>query len=201
MLTAGQGLPPSEAALIYGQGAPSGIPAYDTPHLSPAVMGVPNRYGLSKMPGMPDTTTELMRRDAAGQGIVDPFAPLAADQRVPFTDALGFRFADRGQFAFNVPKFFPARDPIDKLLYEKAASVAPDMAADLSDFSALRGMDNMIEPLSSRYEMMREIAKDMTHTRDPYMVPRTGPSVMHPGRAAQPPEWYVKPGASRARRW
>jgi hypothetical protein len=75
------------------------------------------------------------------------------------------------------------------------------MSADLSDFSALRGMDNMIEPLSSRYEMMREIAKDMTHTRDPYMVPRTGPSVMHPGRAAQPPEWYVKPGASRARRW
>lgn len=196
------GTPVDTEALVYGLGVPSGVPAYDTPYLAPAVLGVANRYGLTKMPGAINTTAELMRRDAAAHGIADPRAPLSRADAAPATDALGFRFADRSQFAYNVPKFFPARDPIDKLLYEKAAEVAPDMAADIADFAALRGMDNMIEPLSARYEMMKEVAKDMPHVRDPYMVPRTGPSVMRPGEMAEPPEWYVPPGSgSRARRW
>ena len=149
------------------------------------------------MPGTLDTTAPMVRRDARAAGVANPYA-LTARERAPMTDSMGFRFVDRAQFDYGTPKFFPARDPLDKLLYEAAARTAPDMAADMADFAVLRDMD-MPEPLSARYEMMRDIAKDMTHARDAYMVPRTGPSVQHAGNA-QPPEWYVAPGG-HARGW
>ena len=184
------------------------VPDYDSfDPRSGSALGVPDCYGLYKMPGTARTTAELARRDAAVQRVGALFGATSsemgsADGRAPFTDALGFRYADRAQFRFDVPKFYPARDPLDKLIYERAAEVAPDTSADREDFAVLQGMDNMIEPLSARYELMRDIARDTPHTRDAYMIPRTGPSVQHPGRLAQAPSWFVPPGqGSAARTW
>ena len=184
-----------EDAMVYG----SARPHYDVAAAQHGQLGVANRYGLRKLPGTVRTTHELMRRDAEVQGIrldSNAYADANADAVLkPFQGALGFRFVDRPQFHFDTPKFFPARDPADKLLYEAAASVAPDIAADASDFAALRGFepDRMIEPLDARYEMMCEIERNATHERDPYMIPRTGPSVQHAGNA-RPPAWYIQPG-------
>jgi hypothetical protein len=181
----------AEAALYYGSAAPH----YNVPAAPAARQGAHNRWGVSKLPGTARTTHELMRRDAEAQG-VDLDAGLPPPLPLPLQGPLGFRFPDRAQWHYDTPKFFPARDPADKLLYEAAAAVAPDVAADVADFAALRGFDpdRMIEPLDARFEMMRLIEQDATHTRDPYMVPRTGPSVVHPGRNARPPAWYRSPG-------
>lgn len=116
------------------------------------------------------------------------------------SNSMGFRFRDRDA-GRDAParhashQFYPAQGSMDRILYEAAASIAPDVGADVADFAALRGFDpdRMIEPLDARFAMMCEIEKDATHTRDPYMVPRTGPSVLHAGNA-RPPSWYVRPG-------
>lgn len=183
----------AEAAFFYGSAAPR----YDVPSAPAAREGVRNRWGLSKLPGTARTTRELMRRDAEAQGVdLDAPTGLTTGALLPLQGPLGFRFPDRAQWHYDTPKYFPARDPVDKLLYEAAAAVAPDVAADVADFAALRGFDpdRMIEPLDARFEMMRLIERDATHTRDPYMVPRTGPSVVHPGQNARPPAWYRAPG-------
>jgi len=55
--------------------------------------------------------------------------------------------------------------------------------------------DRLIEPLEVREAIMRDVAMESTHARDPYLRPRTGPSVTKPGTMAQPPKWFVDPGS------
>lgn len=93
-----------------------------------------------------------------------------------------------------VPLFVPAPGAEDAV-YAFARSVQPDHSADLADHAAGRDM-MAVEPLTAREAVMRDIAAEATHVRDPYMVPRTGRSVVDPARAARPPAWFVRPGTS-----
>lgn len=193
-------LPSHAEALVYGVAYGGGAPRYDVPAPPYGVLGVPNAHGLYKAPGAPHTTAALLVRDAAAAGM--PYPPPHHHHALagPRTDALGFRFPAQSAFRYDVPKFFPARG-LDARVYEAAAQVAPDHYADLADMVVTHGADPdlAIEPLESRWEMMRDIARDLPHTRDPYQTVRTGPSVMRPGTNATPPDWYTPPGG--ARRW
>jgi len=152
----------------------------------------PDRDGLMLAPNAVNTAPILVARDAAAKGISDPYNPSARDL-VPSTDAWGFRFADKYDSKHAEPDFYPARGYSDWLLYEQAAQYAPDINADIMDRAVLAGAE-FIEPLNARYGMMKLIAADMTHMHDPYSIPRTGPSVMHPGRKAIQPWWYKASG-------
>lgn len=150
-------------------------------------------HGLRHLPAAIHTVPELLLRDAAAQGVRDPMS-VARQERIPHTDRWGFRFADKASTDFSKPKFYPARDGSDKLLYEKAAQFAPDLQADIADRMMVMSADRIPEPIGVRLEMMRDMAMEMTHERDPYLRPRTGPSVTKPGTMAKPPSWFIPPG-------
>lgn len=161
--------------------------------------GVPSSadkdFGLRHLPSAIHTVPHLLRRDAAAQGVKNPMS-VSRDERLPKTDRFGFRFADRHRTDFAKPKFYPARGGDDKILYENAAKFAPDYQADFADRRLAMMADRIPEPINARKELMHDIAFEMTHHRDPYLRPRTGPSVTKPGQMAQPPSWYVEPGTS-----
>jgi len=83
-------------------------------------------FGLRHLPAAVHTVPELVKQDAAAQGVRNP-QRVTRSERMPMTDAWGFRFPDRSRIDFSKPRFYPARDGSDQLLYENAAKYAPDL--------------------------------------------------------------------------
>lgn len=80
----------------------------------------------------------------------------------------GFRFPTeyRSHDAMkSVPRSYPARGAEDKLLLERALQFQPDYTADIAERAMVTGAE-FIEPLNVRYELMRDVAMDMTFQRD-----------------------------------
>lgn len=92
----------------------------------------------------------------------------AAAQSAAIEDRYGFRFADSYKQDPSIIDYrpYPSRSVDDKLLMEQALLYQPDYTADLAERAMVTGAD-FIEPLNVRYEMMRDIAAEMTHQRDP----------------------------------
>ena len=99
---------------------------------------------------------------------------LAEKQTAMIEDRYGFRFADSYKPKSAVAtahRSFPARGAEDKLLMERALDFQPDYTADIAERAMVTGAE-FIEPLNARYEIMREIASDMSHQRDPLVIER-----------------------------
>ena len=83
-------------------------------------------------------------------------------------DRYGFRFPTEYRsrdILKATPRSFPARGLEDKLLLERALQFQPDYTADIAERAMVVGAE-FIEPLNVRYEMMRDVANDMTYQRD-----------------------------------
>jgi len=173
---------PAGAQNIWPTGvAPAGMP-------SPAD---PTRANLVRLPNAVHTTPIAAQRDAQAAG-VPPAAAARGDGRdvngnplTPYTDPHGFTFAYRHRTDFRTPNFYPARDVgADKLFLENASRFQPEYQADLMDRVSASMVDRFPEPLESRENLMRDYMRDFTCSRDQYMKPRTGPSVVNPSRPA-----------------
>lgn len=145
---------------------------------------------VTRMARVPKTSalhTERLRAaiSSDGRGSRARVASMA-----PHTDAMGFRFTHKSQIDLSKPRFYPARAPDDKHLFEQAMAHAPDFTADLADRVTTGAMDEIPEPTNLRYEEYRALAKELPH-RDPYARPRTGKSVQNPKRMAHAPKWHT----------